>query len=73
MSKVMLVIPVGIGVAAAIFAAVYFGANEPESGDFTISELVTLGSPYLGDESAPITIIEFGDYQCTVTNFTKTA
>ncbi|AJZ75305.1 DsbA family protein [Candidatus Nitrosotenuis cloacae] len=65
MSKVMLAIPVGIGVAAAIFAAVYFGTNEPESGDFTVSELVTLGSPYMGDESAPITIIEFGDYQCT--------
>lgn len=65
MSKIMLAIPVGIGVAAAIFAAVYFGANEPESGDFTVSELVTLGSPYMGDESAPITIIEFGDYQCT--------
>ena len=65
MSKVMLAIPVGIGVAAAIFAVVYFGANEPESGDFTISELVALGSPYMGDKSAPITIIEFGDYQCT--------
>lgn len=65
MSKVMLAIPVGIGVAAAVFAAVYFGANEPGSGDFTVSELVTLGSPYMGDESAPITIIEFGDYQCT--------
>ena len=65
MSKVMLAIPIGIGVAAAIFAVVYFGASEPESGDFTVSELVSLGSPYMGDRSAPITIIEFGDYQCT--------
>lgn len=65
MSKIMLTIPVGIGVAAAIFAAVYFGTNESKSGDFTVSELVTLGSPYMGDGSAPITIIEFGDYQCT--------
>ena len=65
MSKVMLAIPVGIGLAAAIFAVVYFGSNEPESGGFTVSELVALGSPYMGDKSAPITIIEFGDYQCT--------
>ncbi len=65
MSKVMLAIPVGIGLAASIFAVAYFGSNESESGDFTISELVALGSPYMGDKSAPITIIEFGDYQCT--------
>jgi protein-disulfide isomerase len=65
MSKIMLAIPIGIGVAAAIFTAMYFGTNESKSGDFTVSELVTLGSPYMGDESAPITIIEFGDYQCT--------
>lgn len=65
MSKTMLAIPVVIGVAAAIFAVMYFDSNEPKHGDFTVSELVALGSPHMGDKSAPITIIEFGDYQCT--------
>lgn len=65
MSQAMLVIPIGIGIVATIFAVIYFGTNEPESEDFTVSELVAMGSPYLGDKSAPITIIEFGDYQCT--------
>jgi protein-disulfide isomerase len=66
MSKVMLAIPAGIGVAAAIFVLVFFGGtNTSDSSDFTISDFEKRGSPYVGDSSAPITIVEFGDYQCT--------
>ncbi|MEM2160786.1 MAG: thioredoxin domain-containing protein [Candidatus Nitrosotenuis sp.] len=66
MSKVALAIPVGIGIAAAIFVVMFFGGEKPkESHDFTISQIEKLGSPYIGDSSAPITIVEFGDYQCT--------
>ncbi|MGQ0605798.1 MAG: DsbA family protein [Candidatus Nitrosotenuis sp.] len=65
MSKAVLAIPVVIGVAASIFAVIYFGANESNSGDFTLTSLIEHGSPYIGESSAPITIIEFGDYQCT--------
>ncbi len=66
MSKALLAIPVVIGVISAIFAAVYFGTNEQKNSDnFTLSELIEKGSPHIGEASAPITIIEFGDYQCT--------
>ena len=30
----------------------------------TISNLLTAGSPIIGNKSAPITIVEFGDFQC---------
>jgi len=66
MSKIALVIPVGIGIAAAIFAVMFFGGNDIKTGsDFTLGDLTKRGSPYVGDASAPITIVEFGDYQCT--------
>lgn len=64
MAKYHIVIPVAIGIIAGIFAVVYFGDNSKE-GDFTKQDLVENGSPYEGNPSAPITIIEFGDYQCT--------
>ena len=31
----------------------------------TTTKLIENGSPVLGDSSAPITILEWGDYQCT--------
>jgi protein-disulfide isomerase len=31
---------------------------------YSLSELIQQGSPYLGDPSAPITIIDFSDFQC---------
>jgi protein-disulfide isomerase len=66
MSKVMLAIPAGIGIAAAIFVVMFFGGNAShDNSDFTLSDLTERGSPYVGDSSAPITIVEFGDYQCT--------
>ena len=30
----------------------------------TLDTLVSNGSPILGDSNAPITLVEFGDYQC---------
>ncbi|MBM3905074.1 MAG: disulfide bond formation protein DsbA [Thaumarchaeota archaeon] len=66
MSKVTLAIPVGIGIAAAIFVVVFFGSNTSQDDfDFTLSDLIERGSPHVGDSSAQITIVEFGDYQCT--------
>lgn len=64
MSKKILAIPIIIGIAAAIFAAAYFGGSQ-KSGDFTMQDIVSRGSPYEGNSAAPITIVEFGDYQCT--------
>ncbi|NDB47146.1 MAG: DsbA family protein [Nitrososphaeria archaeon] len=79
MSKVALVIPVGIGVVVAVFLSVYFGHShilspsvadsKPQDAqqkiDFTLAQIEKRASPYVGDKSAPITIVEFGDYQCT--------
>ncbi|MGH9977722.1 MAG: thioredoxin domain-containing protein [Nitrososphaeraceae archaeon] len=31
---------------------------------YSLSELIQQGSPYLGDPSAPITIVDFSDFQC---------
>lgn len=64
MAKYHIAIPIAIGIVAGIFAVIYFG-NESKQGDFTKQDLVENGSPYEGNPSAPITIIEFGDYQCT--------
>lgn len=54
-----------IGIVAGIVAS-FSSSNDLVSSDTrthgTIS--TTMGSPLLGDPSAPITIVEFGDYQC---------
>jgi protein-disulfide isomerase len=63
-AKYFIVIPVAIGIIAGMFAVMYFN-QQPKQGDFTKQDLVTNGSPYEGNPSAPITIVEFGDYQCT--------
>lgn len=64
MAKYYLAIPAIIGVIAGIFAVVYF-TNQDEQNDFTTQQLLDMGSPPHGSVLAPITIIEFGDYQCT--------
>lgn len=64
MAKYHFIIPIAIGIVAGIFAITYF-SEQPKQGDFTKQDLVENGSPYVGNPSAPITIIEFGDYQCT--------
>ena len=39
--------------------------NDDNSNTLTISKLSENGSPIMGDPNAPITILEWGDYQCT--------
>lgn len=60
----LLAIPIMIGIAAAMFLAFY-----PESDDgsksLTSSRLIANGSPVMGDQNASITVLEWGDYQCT--------
>lgn len=54
-----------IGVIIVIAAAVLISTNyNSESQSSKLSIDTTKGSPVLGESSAPITIIEFGDYQC---------
>lgn len=39
-----------------------------ENQEVTLSLFTTNALPYLGDENAPITLVEFGDYQCFFCN-----
>jgi len=57
-------IPIMIGVIAGVFLGSYQPENE-NSKILTVSKLIEGGSPVLGDPNAPITILEWGDYQCT--------
>lgn len=54
-----------LGIAAALVISGVSAALVGEGGQGNrLSVDTTRGSPILGSESAPVTIIEFGDYQC---------
>ena len=59
-----LVIPVIIGI---LFGVLISTSSEETSNDSTIlnKENLIVGSTILGNPDAKITIVEFGDYQCT--------
>jgi len=56
-----LVIPIILGIISVFFL---YGIENDEVL-FSKKNLMENGSPILGDPSAPITILEWGDYQCT--------
>ncbi|MDF2422305.1 MAG: DsbA family protein [Nitrosopumilus sp.] len=60
----LLAIPVIIGIIAGAFLSSYLEA-ESKSDSLTASKLIEGGSPIMGSPNAPITILEWGDYQCT--------
>ncbi|RNJ77153.1 MAG: disulfide bond formation protein DsbA [Nitrosopumilus sp. B06] len=62
MAWLYLTVPVIVGLAAGIFLAAY---PNQETQTLTATRLAEGGSPILGDAGAPITILEWGDYQCT--------
>lgn len=64
MAKYYFLIPVIIGIIAGLLA-VTGTADNNNSNALTISKLTDNGSPIMGDPDAPITILEWGDYQCT--------
>ena len=67
----LLVIPVFVGIIAGMFLA-FYPETESESSSLTVSNLIDGGSPILGNSNAPITILEWGDFNVHfVTNFTK--
>ena len=43
----------------------FYPESENDSKLLTTSKLIENGSPIRGDSNAPITILEWGDYQCT--------
>jgi len=60
----LLVIPIAIGIIAGMFL-IFYPESENDSKLLTTSKLIENGSPIMGDSNAPITILEWGDYQCT--------
>ena len=60
----LLAIPVAIGILSGMFL-VFFPEQENNSKLLTTSKLIENGSPIMGNVDAPITILEWGDYQCT--------
>ena len=59
-----LVIPIMIGVLVGGVLSEY-GVNSNNSEKLTSTKLIENGSPFMGNIHAPITIVEWGDYQCT--------
>ncbi len=60
----LLVIPVIIGIVTGMFLA-FYPESENDSKLLTTSNLIENGSPIMGDSNAAITVLEWGDYQCT--------
>lgn len=51
-------------IAAVIFASVMIYLNQDRMGITGDNVVTAMGSPMLGDPEAPLTVVEFGDYQC---------
>ncbi|MFQ5440808.1 MAG: DsbA family protein [Nitrosopumilaceae archaeon] len=60
----LLIIPVIFGIISGAFMA-FYPESEQNPELLTKTKLIQDGSPILGDTSAKITILEWGDYQCT--------
>ena len=75
---------IGAGIAAVAIFVSFFAFNsvieekelvleqaeniQPQSQKIGLAVFTENGSPYLGDVNAPITLVEFGDYQCFFCN-----
>lgn len=56
------VIPIAITIIAVYYMTL---PHETKSNELTPQMMIQNGSPMLGDSKAKVTIVEFGDYQCT--------
>ena len=62
----LLAIPVVIGILVALVMTITNVKNEESDNNLlTAQRLISDGSPIVGDPQALITILEWGDYQCT--------
>ncbi len=61
--KQFLLIPIIVGISVGIFLG--FSSQTQNNQQLTVSSLIDGGSPIMGDSNARITILEWGDYQCT--------
>lgn len=62
----LLVIPAIIGISVGAYLGISESSQVVENETLlTAQKLIKNGSPIIGDSNAPITILEWGDYQCT--------
>ena len=59
-----LLIPILIGLVTGVVSGI-IPIDSNDSKIFTVSKLIENGSPIMGNPNAPITILEWGDYQRT--------
>jgi protein-disulfide isomerase len=61
-----------IGLIAVAIIGFIFLANNQKSDDVVKEKIDYANQPFLGEESAPVSIVEFGDYKCpNCKNFTE--
>lgn len=63
MNKFLIFVIVGASVITGIFLAA--NIEKPSNSILTTKNLIEGGSPIYGHNDAPVTIVEWGDYQCT--------
>lgn len=65
-TKYIIISVIGAVIAAGVYAASLDpdSIKAPDPNSTKLSLDTRQGSPVLGDPSAPVTIVEFGDYQC---------
>ncbi len=62
----LLAIPAIIGIFVGVYLSIIEnGESDENEVQLTVEKLLKNGSPIQGNPSAPITILEWGDYQCT--------
>ena len=62
----LLAIPAIIGIVVGLLLiTLETESNNENTTLLTAQKLVKNGSPMIGDPNAPVTILEWGDYQCT--------
>jgi protein-disulfide isomerase len=62
-SYFLIIILIGAGILAGLILSSI--GNDDSNVQLTSKKLIENGSPLIGNSNAPITVLEWGDYQCT--------